>query len=355
MALIAMDLGGTKLAAALFNDDGELQARESVPLGGRGGADVAALMVERFHALRARAAGPVALGVAVPGIYRPGRGTVWAPNIPGWDDFPLREVLEGAASPGDLVVIDSDRAASIMGEAWRGAAAGARDAICLVVGTGIGAGILAGGRVLRGSGDIAGAIGWLAMDRPFREPYVGCGCFEHHASGPGLAKVAREMLDADPAYQGELRRGDPAALTAESVFAAANRDDPVATRVIAQAIEFWAMAAANLVSLFNPEVIVFGGGLFGPAAAYLSRIREGAARWAQPIAMQQVSLVASVFGPDAPLNGAARLAMLAREEREARATAPTLVRAATASTPGTTPGTGSARTSSATTSRPELA
>jgi glucokinase len=312
MRYLAVDLGGTKLATAVLDDTGALTDREVVPIGGRAGEDVAALIAERLLAERERVAHRIdAVGVTVPGIYRADRGTVWAPNIPGWDDFPLRETLAQALGDGTPVTVDSDRAAYIMGETWRGAARGARDAVFVAVGTGIGAGILVDGRVLRGHADIAGAIGWLALDRPFRDAYVSCGCFEHHASGPGLAKVARALLVEQRDYDGELRTLAPEALTAEVLFAAAARDDVLATRVIDDAIAYWGMAAANLVSLFNPEVIVFGGGVFGPAARLIGRIRDEALRWAQPIAVRQTAFVASTLAGDAGLYGAARLAMLA--------------------------------------------
>jgi glucokinase len=305
MPVLAIDLGGTKLATATFSADGTLLHRDSIPLDGRTGAEVGALIARRCEGATE------GVGVTVPGIYRAERGTVWAPNIPGWDDYPLRDELRRVVSPGAPVVIDSDHAGYILGEVWRGAARGARDAIFVAVGTGIGAGIMVDGRVLRGHGDIGGAIGWLALDRPYREEYRGCGCFEHHASGPGLAKVAREKLARDHDYDGELRKVDPIALTAERIFAAYENGDAIATGVIDDAIVFWGMAAANLVSLFNPEVIVFGGGVFGPAARLLDRIREEAVRWAQPIAVKEARFVASELGGDAGLYGAARLALLA--------------------------------------------
>ncbi len=305
MPILAIDLGGTKLATATFDADGTLLQREGIPLDGRTGAEVGALIARRCEG----ATGGV--GVTVPGIYRAERGTVWAPNIPGWEDYPLREELRRVVAPGSPVVIDSDRAGYILGEVWRGAARGARHAVFVAVGTGIGAGIMVDGHVLRGHGDIGGAIGWLALDRPYREEYRACGCFEHHASGPGLAKVARELLARDNQYDGELRTVDPMAIGAERIFAAYEKGDAIATRVMNDAIAFWGMAAANLVSLFNPEVIVFGGGVFGPAAGLLDRIREEAVRWAQPIAVKEARFVASELGGDAGLYGAARLAFLA--------------------------------------------
>lgn len=312
MPVIAIDLGGTKLATAVFDAGGTLLHRDSVPIDGRSGAEIAALVAERCEQA------PGAVGVAVPGIYHAERGTVWAPNIPGWDDYPLRDELRRAVGSDTPVVIDSDRAAYILGETWRGAARGKRHAIFLAVGTGIGAGIMVDGQILRGHGDVGGAIGWLALDRTFREEYAACGCFEYHASGPGLAKVARERLALQQDYTGELRQIDPMAITAARIFAAQERGDPIATEVLDEAIAYWGMVAANLVSLFNPEVIVFGGGVFGPAARFLDRIREEALLWAQPIAVQQAHFVVSTLGGDAGLFGAARLALLARADAPSR-------------------------------------
>lgn len=312
-AVIALDLGATKLAAAVFRGDGRPLLHGATPVAGRAGAEVGELIAAQLRQVMADARGEglelAAVGVAVPGIYRPGSRTVWAPNIPEWDDYPLGAELVAVVGDDVEVRIDSDRACCILAERWRGAARGCRDAIFVAVGTGIGAGILVDGRVLRGHGDIAGAIGWLALDRPYRPEYVPVGCFEYHASGSGIANVARDLLAQDPAYDGVLRRKPRGELRAEDVFGAYDAGDPVAAAVLSTAIEFWGMAAANLVSLFNPEKIVFGGGVFGPAARFLDRIREEAEKWAQPIAVRQVAFEASALGADASLYGAGWLAL----------------------------------------------
>lgn len=309
MPVIGVDLGGTKLAGAAFSDDGEVLNRHTTALRGKAGKDVATLVIEQVRALRSGPAkDATAVGVSVPGIYHASKGTVWAPNIPDWDAFPLRETLE-SAFPAMRVVIDSDRAAYIMGETWRGAAKGSGNAIFLAVGTGIGAGILVNGRILRGHGDIGGAIGWLALERPYMKKWDACGCFEYQASGPGLVRVANELLADDTSYAGELRREGAKELTTADIFAAHSRGDALATRVIDNAVELWGMTAANLVSLFNPETLVFGGGVFGPATSLLDRIRSEAEQWAQPIAIGQVAFVASVLGGDAGLYGAGAIAM----------------------------------------------
>src|SRR6266550_200972 len=310
MTFVGADLGGTKLAVAAFTSEGEVIAREVTSLGGRHGGAVGSLIAERVKRFivdhRSKAA-----GVCVPGLYRSESGTVWAPNISGWDDYPLLEELRDSLGPAVRVTIDSDRAAYILGETWRGAARGARNAIFLAVGTGIGAGILSDGRLVRGHGDVAGAIGWLALDRPFKSRYRQHGCLEDQASGPGLVRVARDLMHADVNYGGALGLKNSEDLDPSDVFAAHERGDRIAQEVIDNAIGLWGMAVANLVSLFNPEIVVFGGGVFGPAAKFLDRIHTEARRWAQPIAIDQVRLVVSSLGSDAGLFGAGRLAMIA--------------------------------------------
>lgn len=314
MAVIGIDLGGTKLAAAAFAEDGDVLSRVVKPLEGRQGRDVGQLIADTASQLvddcTELESQVEAAGVSVPGIYYPSSGNVWAPNIPGWEDYPLQDELQAVLGSEIKVRIDSDRACYILGETWRGVAQGCRDAIFLAVGTGIGAGILVDGRILRGHSDIGGAIGWMALDRPYRREYDAVGCFEYHASGAGIAKVAHERLAADPDYSGSLRGKSPEELTATDVFAAEEKGDALARSVLDDSVAYWGMAAANLVSLFNPEMIIFGGGVFGPGARFLDRIREEALQWAQPISIHQVELTVSALGGDAGLYGAGRLALL---------------------------------------------
>jgi glucokinase len=322
-AVIGLDLGGTKLAAAIFTPQGKILCKNVMPLNGRQGRAVGKLIRHELTLLLATARAEhlkiTAIGASVPGISYAKTGKVWAPNIPGWDDYPLRcELTTAVRNQHIRLAIDSDRACYILGETWRGVAKGCRNAIFLAVGTGIGAGVLIDGRILRGAHDIAGAIGWLALDRPFRREYVACGCFEYHASGTGLAKVATEILAQRLARTRSttprLRHsGTPLFGSARDVFAAYDRGDPVAREVITQAVEFWGMAVANLVSLFNPEKIIFGGGVFGPAAQFLGDIYAEAQKWAQPISIKQVKLQASKLGGDAGLYGAGCLALQATD------------------------------------------
>jgi glucokinase len=307
MPVLGIDLGGTKLAVALFSDKGDLIKKETALIGNRSGAEVGAFIISSAHHLLGsqKKDSIEAIGIAVPGISRMRAGTVWAPNIGGWEDYPLRKEMK-VAFPSTPVIIESDRGCCILGEKWKGNAKGCRDVIYLTVGTGIGAGIMIEGHILHGSNDIAGAIGWMALDRPFHEKYISCGCFEHHASGSGMARVAMELINQQPLYKGELKRNH---LRAEDIFNAYHSNDEIAISVIKQSIEFWGMAVANLVSLFNPEKIIFGGGVFGPAVEFIPAIFEEACKWAQPISIKQMTIEPSALKEDSSLFGAACLAL----------------------------------------------
>jgi glucokinase len=307
MALLGVDLGGTKLAFAVLSETGEILHKETIALENRKGVEVGNLITTGITRFIKSGANPIrSVGISVPGIYLIKTGKVWAPNIPYWGDYPLLEEVENVS--GEIpVTIDSDRACYILGELWQGNARGCTDAIYLSVGTGIGAGILTDGKVLRGSHDIAGAIGWMALTRPFSEEYTDCGCFETYASGEGIAKLARKYLKDTPGYKGELR--DAIKITSHHVFSAYENNDSLAFKVIEECIGFWGMAAANLVSLFNPEKIIFGGGVFGPAINLIPAIKTEATKWAQPISIKQVSFEGSASGSDAGVYGAGFLAL----------------------------------------------
>ncbi len=310
MTFISLDLGGTKLAGALWNDSGEIIHREIDYLNGKGGDDVGELITAQLSCIMEKADSiPKAIGVSVPGIAYSDDGSVWAPNIPGWERYPLKsEIATLCDNDSTIVSVESDRTCYILGETWHGAAAGASDAIYLAVGTGIGAGIIADGRILHGASDIAGSVGWMALNRPFLDRYKACGCFETYASGDGIAKTAHLLLEENGRKTSLLDEFSPDELTAHEVFEAFDRNDWLAVKTLDICIEFWGMATANLISIFNPEVIVFGGGVFGPAVRFLDRIASQAAQWAQPISMTQVRLAASALGDDSGLIGAGRLA-----------------------------------------------
>ena len=306
-----VDVGGTKVSSALFGSDGRMWARNKSPLD-RESAENAAGQVARvlrdLEAAAVREGGRIrAAAVCVPGIVYQTRGLVWAPNVPGWVHFPLRERLTGAVSYP--VLIESDRAAYVSGEAWRGAARGARDVVFLAVGTGIGAGIISGGRLVRGAEDISGAVGWFALNPDFKAEYAEMGCFEAEASGNGVARRARRLLETGAhSEMMRLAGGRIADVTAETVAAAARVNDPAALKVTAETVSYLAMGIANIVSILNPEIIVLGGGLFQAGDLLLEPIRREFKKWAQPLAAEKLRVVVSKLGEDAGLYGCGKLA-----------------------------------------------
>jgi glucokinase len=304
--ILALDLGGTKLAAALFSPEGEILKQSMVYLQARSGEEVAKLITNHIKEYLIEENGIQAIGLSVPGISRNKTGTVWAPNIPGWEDYPIIEEIKLAIGNGILVVMDSDRACGILGEVWKGNAMNTNDALFITVGTGIGAGILINGQILRGTNDIAGAIGWMALEKPFLMKYKPCGCFEYYASGDGIVRLANEMKN-------EIKENNFAVLdnpfTAQDIFRLAEANDALAKEVIQECIVYWGMACANLISIFNPEKIIFGGGVFGPGKKYIDDIKAEARKWAQPISMTQVRFLPSALDNQATLYGAAYLAL----------------------------------------------
>ena len=291
--VLAIDLGGTKVSFAVIDANGTVLARAK-RASHEGGAAVGfdALAASATDVVRAAGLGwndVGGTGLVVPGIYDPATGRAWAPNLWGMVEVSLREALSPRLPLA--LIIDSDRSGYVLGEAWQGAARGATDVVFLAVGTGIGAGILSGGRLVRGHGGVAGAVGWFALDPRWREDYGRMGSFEAEAAGPALAR--------------RLGRA-----SAEAVAEAARQGDPAARRAVDETVEWLAMGTANLISALNPQVVVLGGGLMQAADLFLEPLRQAVRRWAQPIAVERCRIEPSRLGEDAALFGAARLALL---------------------------------------------
>lgn len=323
-----IDVGGSKLSSALFSKEGDFIGKTKVPIDKAGGEEAARQIAEILRSLAFLAEQKkgrlLAAAVCVPGVVYKKTGLVWAPNIPGWDHYPLgerikqayvrskrKDALRGRASNVGFprLVIESDRSAYVMGEQWRGAAKGARDAVFLAVGTGIGAGIFAEGRIVRGSEDIAGAVGWFALDPDFKDEYAAMGCFEAEASGNSVGRKAARLLGGGrPSLMRELAVGDPAKVTAAIVAEAARKNDPLARKVIDDTVAYLAMGIANIVSILNPEIIILGGGLFRASDLLLEPIKREFKRWAQPLSARSVRIELSELGEDAGLYGCGKIA-----------------------------------------------
>ncbi|MGB9906052.1 MAG: ROK family protein [Candidatus Saccharicenans sp.] len=308
----AIDLGGTKIASALFSPTGRPLFRSRVPVAPEGGLAVLDEVLSLYYQLEAEAVklkGRLSgVGLCVPGVVNPATGLVWAPNIPGWKDFQLLKHLK--KNIGCPVSVISDRTACVLGETWKGAARNKKNVIFLAVGTGIGAGLLADGVVIHGQGDLAGAVGWLALNREYQPGYAETGCFEWEASGGALARKARELLARNPHLLPPSGEAMPAADEVEIVCEAARQGRPEALGLVREIQDYLAMGLANLVSTFNPEVVVLGGGLFKSPDLFFEPLEEKFKKWAQPLAARSVKLVLSALGQEVALYGCARAAWL---------------------------------------------
>ncbi len=313
-AVIGIDIGGTKISAALFSASGDILKKKIQIVSKQKGEQVIdsigtmAISLIKYSAKKSFKVH--AIGACVPGIYNSVNKTVWAPNIPDWDNIPLwDELTRYVNDPSIKIVIESDRSCYILGEIWKGSAKGCSDAIFVAVGTGIGAGILSNGKIINGASGISGAIGWLALEPPYRTKYKPWGNFEHYASGNGIARSAVETLSKDRETISLLDEIPFDAITAYDIFHAYDKQDSVAIEVIDKAILYWGMVVANLVSIFNPQKVIFGGGIFGPGSMFLSRILKEAKKWAQPLAIKEMTVEASKLNGDAGVIGAGYLAI----------------------------------------------
>lgn len=321
MAVIAIDVGATKISAAIFLPNGEMTSFRKRLLQKREGIEVGVLIsdiLDNLLIMAKRKEIPIdSVGVCIPGIVNSKNGDVWAPNIPKWESFPLHRVLRKCVNNASIdIFIESDRSCYLYGELWMGAAKGCHSAVFMAVGSGIGAGIMIDNNFLHGAGDIIGAAGWMALKENYNNKYSECGAFEYYASGNGIEERTKDLVRIEKNYRGVLRQKPIVRITGQDVFKAFEDNDPIAQQIIYQAVKYWGMAAANIVSLLNPQKIIWGGGIFGPAASLIPEIYNESCKWAQPIAIKQVEYAASQLDGNAGLVGAAYLAIRSKDEKE---------------------------------------
>jgi glucokinase len=244
------------------------------------------------------------------GRVDPGSGEVTSSIALGWrHPVPLRALL--AARTGGTVFVDNDVNAGAVGERLWGAGHDLADFVYLSVGTGVGAGIVIGGRLYRGATGAAGEVGHLVID--LDGPACPCGnrgCLEVLAGGKAVGAAATADVAAgaaSTALAAVAARGE--AITARDVFAAASDGDPYAQRLVHRTGEYLAVAVANLVNLFDPQRVILGGGLTRTGDLLLAAIRDGLGRWAACLADGRKALVPAALGEDTGVAGAIGVAL----------------------------------------------
>jgi len=269
--IVGVDIGGTNIVVGTAREDGvEVHGVRTVPTRPEEGPQAViariASLVEESARTTLRETGRsrdaiVGVGIGSPGPLDRSRGVVLlTPNL-GWHDLPLRDLVSEAV--GLPATLDNDANCAIFGEWWVGAAKGSRYVVGLTIGTGIGGGIVEDGRLYHGTSDIAGEIGHMTIDSTGRRCKCGnYGCLEAYASGPAIAARAVEGIEAGAESSlPELVGGDLSRVTAQLVYLAAQQEDEYASEVVRETAKFLGAGVANLVNIFNPDVVVLVGGV----------------------------------------------------------------------------------------------
>jgi glucokinase len=315
--VLGIDIGARKVYALVADLDGEIAAtvRHETTARVRDDPDALLALVEAAatEALDEADVAPEtlqAVGVGTPGVVDPGTGQVsLAPQLGGWDGIRLGPQLE--PSFPCPVLVDNEVQLSVLAERWRGAAQEIDDVFYVQLGVGIGGGVLIGGEVYRGSSGAAGEIGYLPLFDG-HDGKDGLGPFEYAAGGTAFARLGRRAVEAGRgAALLELAAGDPDAIDAEVVFAAAERGDEAAREILDELLDRLARGIASAVTVLNPSTVIVGGGISRAGAILLGpldrRIRE--------LVPVPPHVALSALGDQAVALGAARLALLSVEER----------------------------------------
>lgn len=289
--VLALDIGGTKVAAALVDAVGHVQPAGRVDTPPEGGDALTRRVLELSRA--AASVRVVGVGVSVAGAVAADDSTVtFAPNLPGWDGLPLGELLADRLGVPALVTYDGH--AGALGEYRYGAGRGSRGMAFVIIGTGVGGGLVLDGRLHRGVHGLGGAAGWMAVDAVGADTSSARerGALEAVASGPSLVAAARR------ASLSEVR-------APRDLVDLAARGSNTARAVIDHAVRCLADSVVSMVSLLDLDTVVLGGGVGAGVPDFVIGARTAVASLAQPAAREDATVVPASLGDDAFLVGAA--------------------------------------------------
>ncbi len=308
---LAADIGGTNIRAALVDSEGRITGRGSINTEPERGIDDASdRLAKLLQAAKATApvgANIVGVGVSTAGPIRPATGTYnHPPNLPGWHDKTMKPRL--SASTNMNVWVGHDATLAALAETRFGDHVGAENLIYVTISTGVGGGIIANSEMVTGASGGAGEVGHLSVRTGAYRCNVGCdGCFEGNASGPAIARIARDRWTGSGALA-ELAEGDQEKITSRMVFDAADEGDQVAQDVVDLTIENVSIGLGALMNVFNPEAVVIGGGVVQGLQRHWQKLQETVIERSLPGYGGTIPLTATRLGDDVSLLGAAQLA-----------------------------------------------
>ncbi len=312
--VIGLDMGGTNIRCAAVSRDGRvLFMRRAPSLADSSGTAVASNIARQVRALEtaARRRGmraPDAIGVAVPGPLDVYQGVVMAaPHVKAWRAFPLRAKLE--AELGRRVVVENDANAWALGEFWRGAARGHREVVLLTLGTGIGGGLILGGKIFHGRSGMAGEMGHVTVEPEGMPCDCGSrGCVEAYASSSGIRGLVARRLGSRTRIPAKYLDAD-GNFSVRAMTVCARAHDRLAIETFAESGRYLGIAIASLLNVFNPDLVVIGGGVAG-ALPYMRKTMTDEIRLRAFTAIAaQARIVRAALGPIGGIVGAAYAAM----------------------------------------------
>ncbi len=304
-AVLSIDFGGTQTRAAVVTRDGKLLSRVRADTQAVQGPEaVIARMKQTAHAALAQSDGsPIAaIGLSAPGPINPYTGVIYtAPNMPGWKDIPIAAIVTEEFGAPCYAGNDANLAA--LGEWQFGAGRGCHDIIYLTISTGIGSGIVSRDQLILGKEGLASEAGHMVVEP--NGPRCGCGSYGHLealASGPSIARIMEERLANGEASSLQARRGQ---IDARMVSEAALQGDALAAEVFQRAAEYIGLGIASLINLFDPEIVILGGGVTNAGDLLFGPVRRVALARCMPMLGRGVRIVRAALRDDVGLLGAA--------------------------------------------------
>lgn len=307
---IGADLGGTKLAVGVVGDGPETVFGSEVSSRGYSQEAVIDLLGDQIGEARKARPAAVAAGVGIPATLDFEAGHAISTVNLDLADVPVREMLTERV--GLPTVIDNDANTAMLAEALYGAARGTRYALMLTLGTGIGGGIWLGGEIYRGAHGAGAELGHVVVEIDGPRCQGNCpgyGCVETFASGTAIGRQGREAAEREPDSALGLLAASGQEITAREVAAAARGGDRAAVGLVEKVGHYLGTALVSLVNIFEPEVIVLGGGVMRMDDLLLEPVRRELRQRALP-PMNRTDVVAAELGPEAGMIGAAALARI---------------------------------------------
>ena len=322
---VGLDVGGQTMKAAVVDDDGKTfpsVCRETNAAAGQveGLKTMAATIREAVAAAGLTMTDIAAIGVATPGLMDLKAGIITEPpNLKPWKNVPVRASIEAAFGMPGKVAFQNDANAAAYGEFWVGAGKGFSSLCLFTLGTGIGGGIIAGGKILEGEHSHGGEVGHLRIELPDRGRLCGCGrrgCLEAYASAVAVAERTKEELAVyrGPSKLRELLRDTDGRDITEAdcvkIFDVAKTGDELARKIVDDTAYYLALGACAMLATVDPQAIVFGGGMTKTGDAFLQKITEYVRRFGLTLPAERVRILYASKGTDAGFIGAAGCARM---------------------------------------------